>query len=824
MRFKQSPLALLVAGLSASLWAADAVDANAEQSIKIEGKGVFAGGKMVYEEAAKARATVTKKAIEEKTSTANAYQLIDKLPGINAHSQDGSGLFGGTLTVRGFSASQMGFTVNGAPVNDSGGYEVYPMEYVDSENLEEIFVTQGTTDNDAPHIGATGGNVGLVLQKPQDAFRLRLTQTMGMNSLYKTFARIDTGKTGPVKSFISISDSHGNKWRGEGRARRFHIDANTMWNLGGGSEISGAVMYNKMDNHFLRRARMTDWQANREYDYDAKFAGRQIRPGVADNESGLTNYFELNRNPFENYQVTLKSKFMLSNNLSLDIDPYFWHGKGGGSSGTTLNETSYTSGMTGCPNGRPGRDLNGDGDCLDTNVLGYTISKTVTDRPGVTARLNWAVSGHKLMAAVWYEAARHRQTRPVVAVGANGIPLDIWADESITRADGSAYNGFSGGLARNWKTNTTVTQLTLQDGFDVGDNLSFLLGVRTPRTEREAISYGAGSEAEQAAFVRERGGQGGAVSDTRRWNQVLPNISAKYAINERSHAFVAISKNAKTPANFSLFESIQDNKLVGADSRFTSRELAPEKSLNVDLGYRYQGDSFNFNGSVFLVNFKDRQSQRTDDDGTKRNYNVGDTKKRGFELEFGTSQRKGVSFYGSASFIRERLSDDFVQYVGVNRAATGTTPETRAAQVALPTAGKTMTDAPKWLLGMGANYQKGGFAAGLGAKYTGKRYGDLMNQEVVPSSTVWDLNMAYKFASIAAMKRPTVRVAVSNLFDKNYLGGIPTTQINAQKLDVNNGLRVIDPGKNVALSVAGSAPSYDIGSPRFVSVSFTADF
>ncbi|WP_269532146.1 TonB-dependent receptor [Chitinimonas sp. BJYL2] len=806
MNFKQTPLAILIASLSIGAYAADAEGEENPQSIKIEGKGVFAGGKMVYEEAARARATVTKFAIEEKAATSNAYQLIDKLPGVNAHSQDATGLFGGSLTIRGFTAGQLGFTVDGAPVNDSGSYDVYPQEYVDSENLEEIYVTQGTTDNDAPHIGATGGNVGLVSQKPSNKFRAKFAQTVGGLNMYKTYARVDTGALGPVKSYFSFSQSEADKWRGKGGAERFHFDAKSVAAFGAGHSVTAGFIYNKAENHFLRRARKSDWQANRYYDYTTTFPGRIINAGKADNESSLTNFYELNGNPFENYIATVKANFKLSDKVRLEIDPYFWYGYGGGSGGTTLAESSFTTG---------GRDLNGDGDKLDS-VLVYAISKTVTNRPGVTTRLNWELNGHKLMAAFWYEQASHRQTRPHVLVDAAGRPTDPWAENVILRNDGQVYNGQSGGLDRNWKTETTVSQFTLQDAFSIGDRWSFLAGVRTPDTERKGITYGARSETQQAAFLTARGATE-SVSVTRNWNKVLPNVSAKFAIDDRSHAFVALSKNFRTPANFILYELIQDQTNTDAAKR--NRDLAPEQSFNVDIGYRYQGDRFNFNGSVFHVDFKDRQAQRLDDDGSRRNYNVGDTTKDGFELEFGTSARNGFSVYGSASYIREKLNDDFVQFVGTTNAS-GTV---RAAQVALPTAGKTMTDTPKWTLGAGTSYSKGRASIGLGAKYTGKRYGDLMNQESVPSMTVWDLNAAYKFANLGMIKKPTLRLAVANLFDKNYLGGIPSTQINAATLTESQ-LRVIDRGTQATISVGGSAPNYDIGAPRFSSIQFSAEF
>ncbi|MFC4159138.1 TonB-dependent receptor [Chitinimonas lacunae] len=759
MYFRKTHIAALIAGLASTVWAADSVSVG---EIKVQGTGAFGGGKMIQEETAKARSSVGKKAIEEKPATANPYQLISQMPGVNASSQDATGLFGGTLTIRGFSASQMGFTIDGAPVNDSGSYDVFPQEYSDAENLEEVFVTQGTTDNDAPHVGATGGNVGMVSQNPLDRFRVKFSQTVGDDHMFKTFVRLDTGKTGPVKSFLSVSKAESDKWRGVGQADRTHVTAKSVWNIGGGHSVSAGVDYNKAVNHFLRRTSKQNYQTfGRFYDYDGTFGGRRVTAGRADSESGLTNYYDLNKNPFENALFTGKATVALGANMSFNLEPYFWYGFGGGANGNTLREADFTTG---------GRDLNGDGDRLDT-VAFYRISKTVTHRPGVTARLNWQLNDHKLRLGLWWERARHRQTQPYVFIDDNGRPMDDWADGSVVlRNDGQIYQN------RNWRTITTATQFFAEDAFSLGDKWSFLVGVRTPKTEREGYDYGSGSETQ--AQYRE-------VS--RSWDQILPNASAKFQIDQQSHLFAAVSKNFRAPQNFVLFERNPDG---------SARDINPERSINIDLGYRFQGELFNFSGSLFSVDFKDRQASRQDEDGTRRNYNVGDVEVRGLELEMASRPINGLSGYGSLTLTRSKQLDNF-KTQGANRQL-----------VELPTSGKQMVDTPRLLASAGVTYQLGGFSTSLSAKYTGKRYGDLTNDESISSATVYDLSAGYRFKDTAWFRNASVRLSVQNLFDKNYLAGIPSTSTNAVAYG----------------GVAAFSPNYDIGNARFTSVVFSADF
>jgi iron complex outermembrane receptor protein len=87
------------------------------------------GGLMIQEDQAKSRSTVTRDFIAKQASTSNPYQLVEMLPGANINSPDAAGLNGGNITLRGFNSDQIGLTIDGAPVNDSGNYALYPQEY-----------------------------------------------------------------------------------------------------------------------------------------------------------------------------------------------------------------------------------------------------------------------------------------------------------------------------------------------------------------------------------------------------------------------------------------------------------------------------------------------------------------------------------------------------------------------------------------------------------------------------------------------------------------------------------------------------------------------
>ena len=181
-------------------------------TINIAGEGDNLGvGYMIQDDGLKQKSTITKSVIDKSVPSQNITDFLMLAPGVNSLSYDGTGLWGGTINYRGFAMNQMGFTVNGMPVNDAANYAVYPMEYIDSANLCEVYIT-GSVDNEAPHVAASGGNIGLVSCRPKNERSGKVTVSYGSSNYSNIFARIDSGLLGEDKSAkFFISYSHGQR-------------------------------------------------------------------------------------------------------------------------------------------------------------------------------------------------------------------------------------------------------------------------------------------------------------------------------------------------------------------------------------------------------------------------------------------------------------------------------------------------------------------------------------------------------------------------------------------------------------------------------------
>jgi len=753
-------------------------DAN---RVTITGKKVGMG-LMVQENAPKARSTITAEELAKQRPTGNAYEALELMPAVNSYNYDATGLFGGGLTLRGFNSDQIGATINGVPVNDSGSFSVYPQEFVDQENTCTQFVTQGSTDVDSPQIGATGGNFGITTCDPAKEKRFRVMQTLGGLKLSKTYLRYDTGlwADGRSRFFISASHAQADKWKGEGGADRNHVDAGYRIDFDKFNSINAVVLYNRAINQNISSFNLADLAKNGYYyDYATKFVGH-VTPtkGKADNDVNSAfgdAYYQLTKNPFENVIASVTGKFRLSENTDVKIIPYYWYGYGTGSNQQRLQtESAFLNQATGKLTG--GVDLNGDGDTLD-RVIVANSSVTRTNRPGVTASVVHTIDNHQILAGFWYERAKHEQYGPMVGVDANGNANDIWLKEGrINRPDGTPFQ------SRDWKTNSTAYQFSLQDTISLfNDKLTLNIGLRVPTMKRDFTNYA--NEGTNSATT---------YNIERSYTKALPQLGLRYQIDNNNQIFASLARNMKVPPNFVY--SATNNVKVNPDGTLSYAEVPPELSYNLDIGYRLQSDKLTAQATIYTVDFTDRQATAFDPQLAQSSVtNVGKVKTQGFEIELGNTPVNGWSFYGSVGYAKSEIKDDLQVSKGVY----------------IPTAGKQMTLTPEWKAGLSAQYETGVWYTRLKMKYTGGQFATMTNDEFVPSYTLLGFDAGYQFPNTGWLKKPTIRLSVSNLTNEKYRNPASFNITNAQAY----------PG-----GVTGKSVFYYMGSPRFTSVTLSADF
>lgn len=788
-KIKPTQLALLISMAFSSpiLLAQPTTDVG---KINVEGQpGGTDSGLISQEESPKARSAVNRAFLDKLNPSANSFQVIELLPGVNTFSSDGTGLFGGGIRVRGFAGDQMGLTINGAPVNDSGNFAVYPQEYTDSENLCEVFVTQGSTDTDAPHVGASGGNLGMVTCAPKDKFGMRLGLSTGMLNYQRTFLRVDSGKFGPsnAKVFVSYSKTTANKFKGPGGADRDHIDLGAEVRPNSDLYMSASLLYNNAINNNIRSLSNTQISTlGRNYDFSSVIP-KHITPvaGTAQSESAPSDgYYGYNLNPFRNYLLTAKAEFKVNKDLTVTAEPYYWYGYGtGGSQLQTLTE-----GRTATQTMAVGvKDVNGDGDLLD-RVMVYGSSLTKTNRPGITFKANYRIENHNINVGYWTERAEHIQTGPRVTFDDNGNSSNLWLDNKslyLLRSDGKPFQN------RDWKTISTGKSLYAQDTISLlQDQLSVQLGIRNSSIERDFTNF-----ANAGTF-----GVGRADLDyqiIRTYSKVLPSFGAKFNLDNEKSIFFNAAENFRAPSNFVLSNlltggTVVNGSLTGATLR--NPTVGIETSTNFDFGYRLQSKETTFSSSLFMVYFKDRIASAWDPvSQTSLDYNVGNVSMKGAEIELGQKLTQNFSAYASLTYTESLIKNDLVVSKTLTEA----------------TAGKQMPDTPKLMAAMAISYKDGPLFGQLTAKHTGKAFSTLVNDQVMDAYALLNLTVGYKLPETAFFKGPEIRLNVDNLNNTNYK-------------------RISSPsGSSFTTRSVGTGAStvfYNIGAPRFTSVTLRSDF
>lgn len=789
-KFRLSPMMfacqLLCLGMSAAhaqsapADATDKKDDGNEAVVTITGRKAGMG-LMVQEDAPKARSTINKEEIQKERPTDNAFQSLSLLPSVNTYNYDATGMFGGGMTMRGFNSTEIGATINGVPINDSGNYAMYPQEFVDQEDVCSEFVTQGSTDVDAPHVGATGGNLGIVTCDPEDKQRVRVAQTLGGLSLTKTYLRYDSGRVADdrAKFFISGSHAETNKWKGPGDAVRNHVDAAFRFDIDRFDYVTGSILINReVANNFLSPSLAQLNQYGYYYDFAPTFNGHlPAVTGTAQTEiSQSPAYYKLATNPFENVIASATGKFRLNDSTDIKVTPYYWFGYGtGGTQQKLMSESGFLNPATGKLNGTV--DLNGDGDTLDKILVGGS-SVTRTQRPGITTSITETLDNNTIFGGIWLEQAHHRQTSPIVPVDASGNLASVWLNSNfIDRPNGTPYE------ARDWRTISTAWQFFLQDTVSLmDDQLRINAGVRNPSIKRDFTNYP--NEGSNSVVGYEI---------TRTYTDVLPQIGVRFQLNKENQLFSSLSKNMQAPPNFAFSSATGDNVTIVNGQAVLSSAVKPETSWNLDVGYRYQSPALIAQATAFDIDFRNRLANAYDPVSGLSSYtNAGGVSTHGVELEIGNTPIKGWSAYGSYGYTVSTISND------INFTAT---------QV-LPTNGKEFPLTPKYKVGLSVQYETPTWYVRLKEQHTSSQWATLVNDQIAPGYNLADFDAGYLFPSSGMFKHPTLRFNVSNLFNSQYRN--PSSQSVSNSVAVNG--------------IAPSGVFYYLGAPRLVSASLQVDF
>ena len=352
------------------------------------------------------------------------------------------------------------------------------------------------------------------------------------------------------------------------------------------------------------------------------------------------------------------------------------------------------------------------------------------ERTGITPSLTWQIGNHRLQAGLWLERNAHGVQRNFYNLRRDTPPNDIYF---LRDPDARVFR-------QRFDTDTRQYYIT--------DHMEFADG----RIAVDAGFKGTRVETDGKSLIGSRAGGKLEAEDN-----FLPQVGARWQFSEHEEIFGSYSEN------MAAFRTGVNGPHSTSQAAFNAAvaSLEPETSRTIEAGLRTSRDNLEASLAVYRVDFENRLlaiARCAGIVGCASSFaNVGDVETRGAELTVLWTPIEGLSWYNSLAWNKSEYASDYLD---------GTT--------LIPAKGKDVVDAPKRLYATELRWNRDGFSAQIGAKYTDKRYLTYLNDSKVGSFWVADAAVSYEWTDLNWADAFKLQFNVTNLFDEDYFGSIGT--------------------------------------------------
>jgi iron complex outermembrane receptor protein len=805
----------------------------------------------------KSKVVIDSELIQRQRPGQTVNDIINLSPGVSFQNNDASGAAGGTFTIRGFDSTRISQTVDGIPLNDTGNYAIYSNQQQDPETLESVNVNLGTTDVDSPTASASGGTVNIRTRVPGEEMGALFSgmigtyaadgSSAGKRMIMRGFAMLDTGDMTGVgtRAFVSASWTNAdNPFNNYGQLQKAQWNARIYQTIGdNGDFIAISGHYNQNRNNFFGSGPLRIDTVQSPTNSAPRTAGTGsgnrfaltgperfytvpypcntdvAQTGVIDSTTVCGTEFDRRYNPSNTGNIRGNSRFTLAEGLVLTIDPSFQYVKANGG-GTvlvregrrTIGGTNYVGFIGGGYYG--GRDLNGDGDAIDTcNTTGAACSsatfqgvnflapsQTQTRRYVVIAGLSYEINDdHRIRVGYTFDRGRHRQTGELVPLAVSGEPLDVFpVNAPILDSLGAVIQK---------RDRLSIAKLQKLSGEYRGKfgGLTVVLGVAVPFMTRDltqnCFTTSAGgfvdclsptqiaayAAANPYSFNTTTGAVTGFAAPQRRvykYDKVLPSAGLTYDVTNALTFFASYSKGISAPGTDILYNAFY------YPTTAEQAQPLPETTDSFDWGWRYRQGRLSVQLSGWYTAYKNRIATAYDPELDQTiTRNLGDVTKYGVDGSIAYKPIPELLLYVFGSYLHSEIKDNVIggrcTAAQVASTAYGCNTIGLGNQFNFLTAGKRESGAPVFTLGARVQGTIGPVDIGLQAKRTGARYSNDENLPIfqtagttnyqvypdkAPAYTLVDLDVRVNMEQWG-LDKTYIQFNVTNLFDKVYVGG-----------------------------------------------------
>lgn len=641
-------------------------------------------------------------------------QLLAKLPGVHFSSADpwGNYEWAKRISIRGFNQQQLGFTLDGIPLGD--------MSYGNHNGL---------------HIG-----------------RALIAENLGAAEVSQGSAAIDTPSTSNLGGAVRFTTRGPQAERSLELAQTVGSDDTfrTFIRYDSG-ESNGFSSFVSVLRHDAEKWKGYGPQDSRQFNGQLRYATDTWNVGVLLNTSrrNETDYADLSLDSarrlgfgWDNYALdwvrAIRAAAGQFSGGVISLDDAYYLGRGlrddnlfALNAETAIGDGTLRAQYYRHTNEGQGHWVTPYRASSPTLPLSLRTTEYLIDRDGITASIELPFGIHTFSAGLWFERNEHNLQRNFYNLNADSPPNRGYF---FRHPDVRVFE-------QDFDTRTSVYfvnhRMELQDGRLLVD-----AGFRSLSVESDAI-----------ARIGTRAGGTIEASDN-----FLPQVGARFEIAPGFELFGSYAENMaafRAGAGGSPFAASQ--------AAFTALRgnLRPETSTTLEGGVRWGNDAVQTSLTLYSVDFQDRLLSIAQCVGIlgcpAALANVGDVETRGVEAAIDWSLGQGLSVFGSISHNESTYASDYLDGTTVVR-----------------TNGKTVVDSPELLMNVELRWQRDGWEARVGAKYTDERFITFLNDAKVPDYWVTDASLSYDFGAIGWARELKATFNVTNLFDEEYFATVGT--------------------------------------------------
>ena len=647
------------------------------------------------------------------------WALIARLPGVNTNHSDDFGTYewGNDLSLRGFSSGQIGWMLDDIPLGSThfwymNGLDVH--RAISSENLASLDLVPGSAAVELASVAALGGGFVARSHEPASQAAGLMRLTLGSHDSRRLFARAETGETAfGGRGFVSLMSSDAAKWKGMGSPGQRPF---AVFQRDAGDAVTGAG---------ARWGHYQD-QWNGKWLQDLGRHRLTLYANVSDKREN--DYADLTIADFRRFGGRIDNWTHWPDALSGDETVYFGSAMSWRNdrllAGTLDLELDAAGRLSLTAYGHKQR---GKGDwhmpAIEDGVLHdmkFRRGAFELQRQGINSRWQARLNAHRLAAGLWLEHRQYDRRRFLYELvdWRQGPEVDF-SQPATTLLD------------RRYRS--TTRQLWLSDRFSP-DGAPWTLAFSLRRLQVHQDFH------DRLGRYADR--------QLRTDSPWLPQLGLSWRLAAGHELFAHVADNINARPETVFTQAVWDDR------------FQPERSRTWEAGWRARRGAQQWAVSLYRIDYRHRLLQIANCTllGTCPSLlaNVGRVKSQGVEGRWRWQLAPAWAWVGSVAYNEARYRDDYV-----------------AGGARVPTAGKTVVNAPRWLANSQWQWAAHGWHLTLEGQLTGRRAASYSNDLMVPGGVIWHLSGGWQQrggpGGPLALQRSGWQLQVRNLANRERL-------------------------------------------------------